>query len=86
MNDFNLEALDQIKRGLEPLQEAIVIGKKGVANSVEVANESGSDRAIKSAASLEEGTNQFFACLEEYNQSAEEVHNYYSKLNAAVNL
>lgn len=86
MNDFNLDALEQIKRGIEPLEEVVPIGKKGVSNSVEIANESGSDRAVKSAVSLEEGTNQFFACFEEFQQSAEDVHAYYTKLNAAVNM
>ena len=86
MNDFNLEAVEQISKAVSELEEVIPVGKKGVENSVEVANESGSDRAIKSAQSLEEGTNQFFACFEEFLESLKEVHAYYKKLDAAVNL
>ncbi|GAA0101614.1 hypothetical protein UT300012_23290 [Paraclostridium bifermentans] len=85
MNEFSLDQLQKIRAGLEPLQEVIPVGKKGVDNSCEIARGCGAERAIKAADALEQGTNEFFKTFEEFNQSAKDVEVYYTKLNSAVN-
>lgn len=86
MNEFSLDQLQKIKAGLEPLEEVIPIGKQGVINACEIARGCGSERAAKAADALEEGTGEFFKTMEEFNQGAKEVQDYYERLNRAVNL
>lgn len=53
---FNVDSIEALKKAKASLEEIVPIMKKGVANSVEVAKESGATKYIASAVAMETTT------------------------------
>ena len=83
--NFNVEELGKLDQAVELLEEVIPLGKKGIENSKEIAQESGAEKYIKSAEALEEGAQAFFACIGEFVEVAKELTATYKRLDAGLN-
>lgn len=81
---FNTEIIPQLKTNIEGLDELISNLKKGMENTVEICEESGSPKLIASGKSALEGVDNIIISAKELKDSFESLLKQYEKLDAAL--
>ena len=81
---FNTEAKDSLKRGGGIIEDAKTSLKKGVTNSVELAETTGSAKYIASAHNMEESSNALHATMDEVIDIFGRLVKYYENIESAL--
>jgi hypothetical protein len=84
MNSFNLENGARLKGALQIVETIPAEAKKGVDNSVDVANDSGVPKLIDSANKMNDSAANLFKTIEEFVVCGNKLQGYYDKMEQAL--
>lgn len=85
MASFNIEDVNQVKKGVEMVKEAIEVAKSGLANCGELAEAVNADKYTRTTNSFVEKGNESLKSMEDFVEVGEALVAHYERLDAGLN-
>jgi hypothetical protein len=84
--NFSEEFANKLRNSAATVEDVVIANTKtGIANTLDLAESTGSDKFIKSAKGFEAGANELLKTADELVELLKKVAAQYDKLNAALN-